>query len=49
MNHFYIGGNVSRDADATDMMARWARLGDIWIGIWVEAGIEYLFKFELPS
>lgn len=31
-----------------DVKARWALLGDIYVGIWVEDGAEYLFSFRLP-
>src|SRR5437868_5158709 len=29
--------------------ARWADVGRMYVGIWIEEGYDYLFSFELPS
>jgi hypothetical protein len=28
------------------VLAKWTRLDDIWIGTWLEGGIDYLFTFQ---
>ena len=27
-------------------MAAWAKIGDRWVGVWTEAGFEYLFTID---
>ena len=44
---FYAGVNEVSDAAPRDIVARWAELGDIWIGWWSEEGSDYLFQFRL--
>ena len=35
--------------DDPPVQAKWIRLDDIYIGTWLEEGIDYLFKFSLPT
>lgn len=43
------GTNRSAHPDAPSVHARWADLGDDFVGIWREDGLEYLFTFERPT
>src|SRR4051794_33030206 len=45
---FYAGAHDGHKDDVP-VYARWTRLDNIWIGMWVEEGYDYLFSFELPS
>jgi hypothetical protein len=47
--HFFAGTNEVRDVDSVAVVARWTKLGDVWVGIWFEEGFEYLFSFRLPK
>src|SRR5437763_4392273 len=29
--------------------ARWADVGSVYVGVWIEDGYDFLFSFELPS
>lgn len=49
VEYFFAGVNTRRDEDATEVVARWALLGDVYAGIWIEEGAEYLFSFRLPK
>ena len=49
LHEHYYAGIDSLDAEPVDVVARWARLGDVYSGIWREDGVEYLFKFEAPK
>jgi hypothetical protein len=42
---FYEGHNSTRGAPIVH--ARWTKLGPIFVGRWVEDGVEYLFSFRL--
>ena len=42
INHYFSG----RDGD---VMATWAQLADAFVGVWVEAGDEYFFRFRLSA
>lgn len=46
--NFYAGVDTF-DGEPVDVVARWARLGDVCAGIWREDGVEYLFKFDIPK
>lgn len=48
VNSFYAGQDEVTDAQPVDIVARWAELGDVWVGWWCEEGSEYLFTFRLP-
>lgn len=43
------GTNRSALPDAPAVQARWAELGDDFVGIWREDGREYLFAFDRPA
>jgi hypothetical protein len=32
-----------------DVKAKWAKVGDVYAGTWVENGTKYLFSFELEQ
>ena len=34
--------------DDVPVTAKWIRLDDIYIGMWIEEGIDYVFIFRLP-
>ncbi len=42
------GTNHSKAPDARPVEARWAAVGNDFVGIWREDGVEYLFSFERP-
>ena len=44
--HWYQGENSALDRDHP-MQAKWALIGDSYVGIWVEHGDEWLFSFQL--
>jgi hypothetical protein len=46
---FYAGKDEVRDGVQVDLVARWCLLGDVWVGWWLEDGVEYLFSFRLPK
>jgi len=48
VNNFYAGQDDVTESGPLDIVARWAELGDIWVGWWLEDGVEYLFSFRLP-
>jgi hypothetical protein len=45
---FYSGHHVGQ-LDDVPVEARWASIGDTFVGQWVEDGDEYLFRFALPT
>jgi hypothetical protein len=45
---FYAGVDSLKHEIRVDVKARWALLGDTYIGIWIENGKESLFTFRLP-
>ncbi len=47
--HIYSGSNTLRREDAAKVNAKWTELGDIFVGVWIEQGLEYLFSFRLPK
>ena len=44
---FFIGRHEGLPGDVA-VEAKWTRLDDIFIGTWVEGGMDYVFKFRLP-
>ena len=48
VDHFYAGVDDLTDLEPTDVVARWALLGDIFVGIWIEDSTEYLISFRRP-
>ena len=45
---YYKGGNT-QGSGFNAVQARWASVGDLYIGEWVEEGEDYLFSFPLPE
>jgi len=43
---FFEGHHKQRPGDAS-AYAKWILLEDVYIGLWIEDGQEYLFKFQL--
>lgn len=46
---FYAGQDELAHEYKVDVVARWAKLGDVFVGIWIEDGHEFLFSFRLPK
>lgn len=44
---FWAGVHEGLSDDAS-VQAKWTRLDDIFIGTWLEDGIDYVFTFRLP-
>ncbi len=44
---WYVGVNVDHQR-RYETEARWASVGQRYVGIWIEGGWEYLFTFVLP-
>ncbi len=44
--NFYSGTN-SAVGGTSEVAAKWAKLGNIYVGLWIELGSDYLFSFEL--
>ena len=49
VNDFYAGRDEMDEAEPRDVVARWSQLGDVWVGWWLEDGVEFLFSFRLPK
>src|SRR5208337_1244597 len=47
-NYFFAGVDSLKHEQHVHVIARWVLLGDVYIGIWIEDGVEYLFSFRLP-
>jgi hypothetical protein len=47
--HVYIGSNTLKQEEPLRIDARWADLGNCFVGIWIEQGIDYFFRFNLPQ
>ncbi|MFL5242703.1 MAG: hypothetical protein ACJ8FY_11400 [Gemmataceae bacterium] len=43
------GGTSTVRGKSNRVEARWADMGWMYVGVWVEDGCEYLFSFELPT
>lgn len=46
--HCYQATNADPDAQS-QVCATWTRLPDIYVGVWIEDGDEYMFSFRLPA
>lgn len=44
---YYFKGRNSARGDVPRVVALWTRLGQSYVGEWIEDGVEYLFSFEL--
>ena len=49
MGSFYAGQDELAHEEKVDLVARWAKLGDVFVGIWIEDRHEFLFSFRLPK
>ena len=47
--HFFAGVDSLAHEDQAHVVVRWSLLGDLYVGIWIEEGVEYLFSFRLPT
>lgn len=45
VKNYYIGTNEFKNP-YTDIDAKWAQVGDSYVGIWIEEGTDYLFSFK---
>lgn len=45
--YFFAGRDSLAHELEANVIARWALLGDVYVGIWIENGIEYLFSFSV--
>ena len=43
VNGFFAGRDEVTEPKPLDIAARWAELGDIWVGWWSEEGVESFF------
>jgi hypothetical protein len=48
VDHFFAGVDSLEREENVHLVARWALLGDVYVGIWIEEGTEYLFSFRVP-
>ena len=48
VDHFFAGVDSLTHEEKVHVVARWALLGDVYVGIWIEEGTEYLFSFRTP-
>ena len=48
VEYFFAGTDSHRREVQVNVVARWALLGDVYVGIWIEEGEEYLFSFRIP-
>jgi hypothetical protein len=48
VEYFFAGVDSLAHEVKVHVIARWALLGDVYVGIWIEEGREYLFMFRLP-
>jgi hypothetical protein len=44
---YYAGKNTSPHPGTAKAICRWARLGDVYVGLWREDGSEFLIRFQL--
>lgn len=46
--HLFHGRNSFRELDPVDVEATWCDMGDGYLCLWIEEGIEYVVRFTLP-
>jgi len=46
---YYFKGRNSARGETPKVVAIWTKLGQSYIGEWIEDGVEYLFSFELRA
>jgi hypothetical protein len=49
LNSGFFNGNRIVRQNENPVAAKWILLGDIYIGTWIEEGIDYIFRFKLLS
>lgn len=47
VDYFFAGVDSLEHEIHVDVKARWALLGDVYAGVWIEDGVEYLICFRL--
>lgn len=47
--HFWAGTDAAEAFSEDEVIARWSLLGDVYVGIWIGDGEEYIFRFRLPK
>jgi hypothetical protein len=47
LGYYYAGQNERKDPP-TPVIARWALLGDVYVGFWRENSVEWLISFNSP-
>jgi hypothetical protein len=47
-DHVYDAVESKPPGGVEPVRARWAQLGDVFVGLWIEEGEEWLFSFRLP-
>jgi hypothetical protein len=48
IGHVYIARNTLQQDEPGQIDARWADMGNCFAGIWIDEGIDYSFRFDLP-
>jgi hypothetical protein len=48
VEHFFAGVDSLDHEERANVVARWTKLGDVRVGIWIEEGTEYLFSLRVP-
>jgi hypothetical protein len=48
VDYFFAGIDSLEHEEKVHVVARWALLGDVYVGIWIEEGVEHLFSFRVP-
>jgi hypothetical protein len=45
VKHYFQGVNSARDMNK--VLARWVKLGPLYVGTWLESGQQFFFSFEI--
>jgi len=48
-SHYFRGSNTSREKNALPVDARWADVGNMFVGSWQDDAYDLIFYFELPG
>jgi len=48
-SHYFRGSNTSREKNALPVDARWADVGNMFVGSWQDNDYDLIFYFELPG
>ena len=49
LNENYFQGINSFQKPSRSIEAKWAKVGNSYVGTWLEEGVEFLFSFNLPK